>query len=421
MRFEGGSPFKVSLSNSNNRPRPRWLNIVLFAVALIGWLTFVVACVSGPAWSPDGSKILYGYHDSENQRSVIALYDRKTHKSRNLFSQPIPKDKKDENFLLVPAWQADGSRALVWTVTEAGDDEVHCVVASIPVNSQTPLQVFNLGKKVSCLAGSTMPQVGSKLYFGGDEQLTTLDLATGEIDAIKIEGGSGEIAEHNGQIVYVRGIKRPSPTAENKDATEDGLEVGQVDLREIKLLPSFALWQQDLNGTRMEDVVGASWEPGSSRIAVVVKGSESDSIMILDEKKVMIADLKPDLGVKGFHLGRAVWTPDRKALYSSAIFNGDKKGDYVYALAEIPVNVAQGRVTKIVGFHNESISDSDQSDLLYFGLQVSLSPDGNTIAASTAALRDSVGESDRALFLIDVAHPERRIARVAPPKNAPSR
>src|SRR5215831_2559353 len=125
MGVEAGSTcnFSSQISKESSAPKPvRWLNVVLFAVALIGWSIFVLACVGGPAWSPDGSKILYGYHDAENSRSVIAIYDRRTRKSRDLYSQPITRTKKDsENFLLVPAWQADGKRALVWTITDASD------------------------------------------------------------------------------------------------------------------------------------------------------------------------------------------------------------------------------------------------------------------------------------------------------------
>ena len=59
----------------------RWLHVILLAVGLIGWLTFILACVGGPAWSPDSSKALFAWHDFEGGRYNVAVYDRATRKS----------------------------------------------------------------------------------------------------------------------------------------------------------------------------------------------------------------------------------------------------------------------------------------------------------------------------------------------------
>jgi hypothetical protein len=105
-------------------------------------------------------------------------------------------------------------------------------------------------------------------------------------------------------------------------------------------------------------------------------------------------------------------------LYVPAIVPLGRENQYTYSLAEIPLSGAPGRLTRIADF--EWKSSDDVKGFLYLGMQVSLAPDGKTIAATTATMRDGVAKADRALFLIDVHRPDRRITRIAPPKNTRS-
>ena len=55
---------------------------LLYTLAGLGgvaaWLIFALACTGWPAWSPDGSKVLFvsSSSDPNSKDSVIALYDR---------------------------------------------------------------------------------------------------------------------------------------------------------------------------------------------------------------------------------------------------------------------------------------------------------------------------------------------------------
>jgi hypothetical protein len=410
------------LSNQSKSGTPesaRWLNVVLLATALVAWLTFVIACVSGPAWSPDSSKILFGYYDEGNSRLAIALYDRSAHKTRNLFVAVGSEKDKPGVMGLVPAWQADGTRSLIGVSSRVpGDDDPHCSLVSIPIKSEVPLQLYDFGKGVACWSPALMPQIGDTVYLVGDDGLTWLNLTTGKADSKKFSDEAPFIAGHNGQLVYFRTVSRPAPTAENKNATEDGLELGQVDLKDVTLKPYYSLWKTDADIEKLEEDLGASWEPGGTRIAMVLPGDKRDGIVLLDEKKKVIGNLAPDLGVKEFHLGMAVWAHDGKTLYVPAIVPTDREKQYTYSLAEIPLSGAPGRLTRIADF--EWKSSDDVKGFLYLGMQVSLSPDGKTIAATTATMSDGVAKADRALFLIDVQRPERRIKRIPPPKSTKS-
>ena len=398
----------------------RWLHVALLAIGLVGWMIFVVACVSGPAWSPDGSKILFGYYDQENSQAVIALYDRSTHKTRDVFAHLIQKDSKDDDFILVPAWQGDGTRALLAMATNAGgsSDSPHCALISIPLKPGQLLEAYNLGQMGACWDATMLPQFGNRVYLGSDRGLVWLNLATGQADEQKIEGGVGFISEHNGHLVYSREMKRPKPNAEQKDDTEGGLEFGSIDWKnedELSLKPSFTLWGAQIDGSGLQDSYGASWEPGGKRIAMVGNWDESDGIVLFEEEKGFVSRFIPDLGVKDYHLGSVVWSHDGKTLYAPATTKADTNKTSVYSLAEIPVAGTRGTLTKIVEFDADAVHN--ESETLSMGLRISLSPDGKTIAATTATLKDAVAEKDRALFLIDVAHPEHHITRILPPKH----
>ncbi len=413
------SNYPPSIESQPSRPgSARWLNVALLAVGLIGWMIFVVACVGGPAWSPDGSKVLFGYYDEANSRAVVAVYDRKTHKTRDLFAQLIPQDDKDKEFVVAPAWQADGARALVAMTTSVGGDDPQCAVLSIPIGADGTVEAYNFGKDSMCYSTAWVPQIGGSLYLGGEHNLSWLNLATGQVDSKRVEDGTGFISERNGQLVYMREVDRPDSVAENTDAKESGIEFGQIELKGAILKPTFSIWGQQVIDLGLKDNMGGSWEPTGTRIAMVANGTDGGGIVLLDEKKGLLGQFTPDLGVKTNRMGPPVWSHDGKTLYAPVITNGDKEKAYVYALAEIPVAGTSGRLTRIADFQADSLSEDDESNMLTFGLQVALSPDGNTIAASTATLQKDVAANSRGLFLIDVQHSEHRITYIPAPRNS---
>lgn len=395
---------------------PRWLHVILFAVALIGWATFMIACVGGPAWSPDGSKIIFGYYDEQNSRVALALYDASKHKVSNVFAAPASKDDDTGIIGIVSTWQADGRRALIaLTADVPSDGDGHCSLVSIPVKSEVPIQVYMFGKSAVCWSSALIVQIGDTIYLSGDDGLMLLNLVTGQIESKSIPGGAQFIAEHNGHLVYVRGINRPAPTPKDKDAVEDGLEFGQVDLADFQLKPFHSIWEADFDDiSALRDAFGGSWEPGGTRIAVIVEGSDFDRIVLLDENKGFVTSFVPDLGVKKFHLGMPVWSHDGKSLYVPAVSPADKEKQYTYSLAEIPIAGTAARLTHIADF--EWTKSDDLSGILYLGLQVSLAPNGKTIAATTASLGAGAAAADRVLFLIDLSRPDRHITRVSPPR-----
>ena len=408
-------------------------------------MTFILACVGGPAWSPDSSKILFAWRDYEGGRYNVAVYDRATRVSRIIFQHRSPKEDEDNDFTAVPEWQKDGTRAIVAMTTE--DSDTHCTLFSIELKGKAPPEAYDLGKKTMCTDPGSMPQIGTRLFIGGENFITWLDLSTGETRSKTIEGEGNFIAEHNGQLVYARGVSRPVNDPKNKDAKEEGVEFGRVKLNDKlddpELKPQFTLWAKDVANADLGNAGFGSWEPGGSRIAMVGPLKNTDRILMLDENKRMTGTLMPELsGVKNYRLGNLVWSHDGKTLFAPAITRGQGDNTYDYSLAEIPLTGAPGRLTRIVSFHikkDEPTADqakdqpaagqaAEQSDLsefdhsddngfVFFSMQVSLSPDETMIAATPANMdKGSFAGPDRALFLVDLRRPTHRVTRIPFPK-----
>ena len=391
----------------------RWLHIVLVVVGIAAWMIFILACVGGPAWSPDGSQILFAYRDVENSRTAVALYDRATRTTTTIFAQPAAKEGE---LALEPQWQRDGTRAFVaiYQPVPGSSDDGSCEMISIPVKSTVPLQAYALGTTEGC--SGPYPELDGKLYFGGKD-LRWIALVTGEIESKDIPDGVGSISEHDGQLFYLREVSRSAGNTEDKKSVENGSEFGRIDLKELTLKPAFSLWRADTTALGLKQHLSpVFWETSGSRMAVIGEGDDSDEILFLEEGKGIVRALAPELGVKAFRLGNLVWSRDGKTLYASVITKGEQEETHQYWLAEIPVAGTPGRLTKIAPIQT-AMNNDELTGQFRVSMQVSLSPDGTLIAATPAVLgKETLAERDRALFLIDVRDPARSITRIPIPK-----
>lgn len=412
----------TAMAIGKNVVRARWLHVSLLIVGIAGWITFILACIGGPAWSPDGSQILFAYADEDNSRTSVALYDRTNGSFRVIFSLP---HKENQKWALHPRWQLDGKRALlaIFGGAPAGEDK-SCQLVSIPIRSKIPLQVYNLGRTAGCVYSH--PQINDKVYFA-ETDLRWVDLKTGEVDSsrFKINGEYSEedlvvLAEGKGALYYQRALHRDVTAADGTEQREEGLEVGQVQMAEPGFKPSFTFWDRDLHGLGVEsnaaDVSPIAIADASNGAMIAAKNGEgSDKILLTEQSKGIVRVLAPDLVGKRFSLGNLVWSGDAKTLYASVLIATEKEDVHEYALAEIPLDGSRVRLTKISSIHGEV--DSDFMDFFRFSMNVSLSPDGQWIAATPAVLdKKQVAPADRMLFLIDLHDSKRQTQRIAIPR-----
>jgi hypothetical protein len=229
------------------------------------------------------------------------------------------------------------------------------------------------------------------------------------------------LSEATDQLYYQRRVKRPSHGPDNQPKDEDGEEAGVIQLQDASFKPSFTYWDSDLTALGLEssasDTSPIALAPdGTSGALIATKnGKDSDRILFTEQGKGIVRVHTPDLGGKQFSLGNLIWSADGKIIYASALTPGDAKGVSNYWLAEIPVEGGRAHLTKIASVQSEVAGDF--LDTFRFSMNVALSPDGRWIAATPAVLGEKLLEQhDRALFLIDVRDPARRVKRVPIPR-----
>jgi len=429
-RTPGGFMFGAGEASGHGGKAARWLHIALLGTAFAGWLIFILACVGGPAWSPDGSQILFAYRDVENARASVALYDRNRNTVRAVFAQPI-EDDKDEVFVH-PRWQMDGKRALIALFSGTPDgSENGCALISIPIKSKIPLQLYNLGKTAGCVYA--YPQMGDQVYFA-EKDLRSVDLKSGEVKSEKFKVGGQDspeeevvLSESKHDLRYQRMVRRPKKTGDPQPSDEYGQEVGIVQLSDTSLKASFTFWESDLPALGLEssasDLSPIAMAPNEATGAMIAtkNGKESDRILLTEESRGIVRVLSPDLGRGRYCLGNLVWSLDGSTLYASVLTKGESKEVSNYWLAEIPVDSGKARMTMISAIQHEMADDfgGDFMDTFRFSMDVALSPDGRWIAATPAVLgKKELNPRDRALFLVDLRDPGRKMKRVPVPHEA---
>jgi hypothetical protein len=346
-----------------------------------------------------------------------------------ILAEPIPNDDARGHVALHPKWQKDGSRALV-SISRGEVPNTHennfCELVSLPVKSDLPVRVYNLGSVEECMLG--LPEIGGKVYFGGNS-LYWIDLATGEVDSEDFQDvklSKDELAiqlfEQNGSLYYKRHLKRAVGAPSGQPQAEEGVEIGRLQLKDASLKPSITLWQEDLSAVGDSDdlsyVSYISFAPSGTDGVFSVPQGNVEKIAFVKENSGIVRVFDPGLDLKSYSLGSLVWSQDGKTLYAPVLTWGDAENTLNSDLAEIPVAGGQARLTKIAVIHDHL--DSEMRDYLRSTMQVSLSPDGRWIAASPAALgKGTLDDHDRALFLIDLHDPARHMERVPiPPQPA---
>ena len=83
-----------------------------------------------------------------------------------------------------------------------------------------------------------------------------------------------------------------------------------------------------------------------------------------------------------------------------------------FAIAELSADMAQVRLIPIT-----TVAETDPYDLMYEG-RIALSPDGGTAAVSTAYSQKE--ETRRALFLVELRDPARRVTAIEYPALQPA-
>ncbi len=381
------------------------LKVMLGIVGLLAWMAYILACRA--SWSPDGSKVLFPYYNSEADEAGVALYDRNTGETRSIFVE-ADVDGLDQT-KLVAQWEHDGSRAIL---SLRGGDSLKVLL--LPVRSEKPAQEFTLPEPLDDVLVLPFPEVAGNLYIG-TEYLARLNLETGETEIRELEEGREVVLTgHRGRIFYLRPVLEQEERSEENRPEAASFEIGVLDPESLTFQPLFELREGQLEANSIEEIIPfLAFEPHGSRIAIVGKGKERDAILVCTKAGLQKV-VAPELPVEQYRLGNLQWSPDGKTIYAAVLTPTKEKGVEQYSVGEIPADGGPTQLVPIARGHSNTLDTP-------IILQIALSPDGTTIATSTGYLGEKfIDREDRALYLVDVQDPGRKVTKIPlpPPQKA---
>jgi hypothetical protein len=375
----------------------------LFALAGVVSLTvYVLACTS---FSPDDTKVLYPGIDPGSGVTAVAVYDRDTKKSRELFV-PVVHNKSATNnpapALIRSQWLDNGRSVLVAFASGEGEDEnVRLVI--VPWKTSEPVKYLSLPKTKEGAVMLAQPLCISrdKLFFvAADTELVRVDLRSGEVAlhdfgtnvaSVDLWAGPSE-----GEVICVQALRDTS-----------GAWVGMVNPSDFSVSPVMELRDSaDFLKVRGDQLV--LFDLGRKRLAFLGSDEQTNRVVVVENGRVVFSrtfqtpGYSYEFGSGGFLAGGdCIWATCAKTLAGTNITS--------FGLVELPLNEKPIVDTTLVG----AASRKESKAATYF--QGSVSHDGKTLAvASTylAFMDANLSADDCALFLVDLSHADRRVTRV---------
>lgn len=373
---------------------------VLACVAMLAWALFILGCLQWTAWSPDSSKVLFPYMDPHGKHIGIALYDRRTQHVTPAF---IESFREDDGVPLLPQWAASQKQIIVARAEESNLDVF--VLGVIP---GTPIWHI---RAAGAPPLAPFPELDGVMYIPTGQTILRVNLASRTVLASDLERAQTKEASSQDEssvrlfrakdeILYMR----PRPG----DKTQ--VEIGTVGISDLHLEPLFRFTTTDANGQVLE---GGATHPDGMKFAFVDTNKETKTENILIFTRSGLEQTVSPRGLPSHsRLGNVQWSGDGKILYAAVLNPVGEKSIWQYSVAGISMNGQVNWVTPIC-----KITDSDnEEDSLRFFAEISLSPDGTTIATTPALLDSaSIAEEDRALFLLNVSGTRRKVTRIPAP------
>lgn len=366
-----------------------WLPLV----ALASLTVYILAC--GTSFSPDDSKVLYTTVDPKSGVTAIAIYDRASRTSRILFEPMIVSGDKPEEKAMVlrPQWMADG-RGVVTAFVPGGEEGL--VLAVCPLDGEKPSRLILVPEVADSLKKlqMSMPLADHFLFLGGSDEIVRIDLETGDR---RVVPGMPDMcffgAQKRDTIVYTGSPESPEPQ----------VEIGVMNPLTFSRKPLFRLPSEDLK----EDMF---FVLGGDGVKLAVTGKDTNGAVVCrilqkdtGDKRLVVSSTNED-----FTLGNGVFSPDGKALCFAYALKLESETDTAYGLVEVPVDGSAPRRTPL-------LRCAKDDGLGFF--QIGLSNDGKTVAVASTYLsaENAISAQDCALFLVDLADPERKVTKVPVP------
>jgi len=312
--------------------------------------------------------------------------------------------------LLTAQWARDG-RSVIVCIDRNASDEFQ--ILQLPRRAGAPTRLSNLDVprsedgRITLLAYSV--EVAGRLYLAGDT-LVCLDLTSGALTASPPGQADKDrpvfLLTQGDRILYLQG------TAGTKaDSLTNGMDFGTLDPATLRLQRTCTVRDADLETLGVDSDGAACFAagPGEAQITLVITKEGRSRVVIVGHdgiEKVMELRLEAGTG-----LGALVWAADGSKAYASVFTPLPESKGLRFTIAELSGDMAQVRLIPII-----TVAELDDSDRSYES-RVALSPDERTAAVSTAYWKKE--GTRRALFLVDLRDPARRVTAIEYPALQP--
>lgn len=367
------------------------LHVVLAGVGCVSLLVYILACST--SFSPDDSQVLYPAFDKQSGAVSVAVYDRRTAHSENIFTAVAPSQSlTNQDLLLTRAQWIDANHILIAHVLSGHDEGLALLVVPRGVNE--PIRQLLVPEIESPAVVLEFPfcLVNSTLYLRDEKTITRLDLVTGHVR--RIEETNNVVPMPGGDGRTIVGITSP-------DDDQQAAQVGLIDPDTLEFKPLLTITNEFAEG------VMPTFDVRSHRTLFV---TDTDSNLQLNVMKDGQIQFSRPVARAGVQVAVGPWLdlgPNGDRVFTAYMSGAEGATNVEYGVVEIPLSRDPLRWTAL--FHAEG-----EEDGLLFA-QPSLSHDGQTWAIATSYLylqNESLKPEDCALFLVEVGQPEPKVTKV---------
>ena len=372
--------------------RRAWVRLAtLFSLAVLLW---TISC--RPAWSPDGSKLLFPARQGEGAASRAALAEYELESGKSRFLQRLPADAAG-----VAVWDEQGGR---WVLVSAHSvEDSWMVVTTFGGDGEVRKQ-----HDVKVGARNVLTMLGEPVVLGGHvflmgKRAMRIDLDTGTDTGARSNVDVSSMFRLGDGLGYAHAAAR----------ARAAWTIGRLDPVSLEGTPLF---------TRPEDCKWQiapypSFNAKQDRCAVVAfQGEEGADLGEREWAILVLADGKIESSIplgKGVAAGPLRWSPDNVTIYATIVRIGERHDTFTMAETDF-----SGSIRREVELVRQPIDEqlkkrggAQATRLLPFGMQPSVSPNGRHVAFTTALLAN-LPKEQHGLLLIDTRDKEREVKRV---------
>lgn len=372
------------------------LHPVLGIIGMVGWMLYILACTQWPSWSPDSSKVIFPYRRATGKYAGVALYEKTAGTVRPMFIRPLDKD---EDFPILQSQWALNGKDIIITLLEKQTLDIFIMRAE----PGGPIRNVTVRDLESDLPGP-FPELDGAMYFIDKQSLISMEIATGRIQRHELhEQDVSLLFAKDGELFYNKEEK-----SDQTPSDQTTFEIGSIDLSEFTL---HKLFQFNPRDWKLESPRDASSESLSPLFATVADRDQNAPILVFTRRGLQRVVAPRDLPEK-FAFESLQLSNDGTSVYVAMVTPTSDIHVWQHSLAEISLEGKASRITPICQIKNKNNEDMSQQGVL----ELSLSPDGQTVAVTPATLdAEYIEEKDRALFLIDLSGAERQISKIPAP------